>query len=65
MDLINGIVLILSLLILLFLGPEWMGRFSNKSKYFKRSISIARARRRFWVTFPRLTTRIESSQTKS
>jgi hypothetical protein len=42
MNISIGIVLVLSLMVLIFLGPEWMGTFGRKPKRFKKRVRIAR-----------------------
>jgi len=65
MTLILGVVLILSLLILLFLGPEWIGKFGKKPRRFKRAVRTARTPRKALVTFGRRTSPLESGQNAS
>jgi len=65
MNLLNGIVLVLSLLILLFLGPEWIGEVFKKPKRFKKAVRTARTPRTVLVAFGRKTTRFDARLTQS
>jgi Sec-independent protein translocase protein TatA len=65
MNISIGIVLVLSLMVLIFLGPEWLGTFGRKPKRFKKVLRIAIDSQSEVVVGRRMSNRPVTSQSPS
>lgn len=65
MNISIGIVLVLSLMVLIFLGPEWLGTFGRKPKRFKRLVPFDSDSRTKPVVGRRKSNRLGTSQSTS